>query len=390
MQDILNAINNNEYTLKISNSFIRGKYSLGITSLKLEYLGMCMLQEGGFTEVPGGLEVKFTAKQLSPVLGEKSKHIYDNLRASADEMRQCMAGFTDPDSKRFTYSSLYTSVSYNNGVFTMVFSENIKPMIFDLKNKYCLLKSGVMLSLKNRYSYKLYQYLRSNCYDKKGKAPSKNNTYEFEMNISELKYEIGVFDAANDKAVDILNKSYKPNYTQAESISSENKYANWAQFRICLGRIVREINSCKDSDIDVSYKKIGHSNIVRFTVAVKKAKKDEVVSAVNEVEKTVVTLKASEMLEDYPVSSRGIKSVVKDADYNIDIIKEAVEVLKQSKDVRNPIGFLRTAIKKRFKTYPSGSANIVERKPETWERKRSSEFYRDLEHFACCENVNRA
>ncbi|MCR5165820.1 MAG: replication initiation protein [Oscillospiraceae bacterium] len=379
MEKLFTAIAKGNYKLKISNTITRSKYSAGVLALKLQYIGMCMVQEEMYEDCGNGYVVELNARQIISLFGDKSKHIYEQLRMSAKELKDCEIGYTNPDTKRFDYLPLYNDVSYHKGTFVMVFNKAVTSFLFHLRNKYCLLKSDVMMSLRSPYSYKLYEYLRSNCYRRsfEGADPD-DNKYEILVNISELKYEMGIFDASNDKVVSILKSALHPNFEKAEKTANENKYVNWSHFRVCLAKIVKEINDCEGSDIEISYKKQGHSNYIRFFITLKNQKKQER-DTVAETQKTAVITETAGMLASYPVTPNGLKSIASEAKYDLGVIKDAYDVMCKCKNVQNPVGFMRMAIRRQLKPMERDTGFLANR--QSWGRKYSSAFYKELEQM---------
>lgn len=241
------------------------------------------------------------------------------------------------------------------------------------------------MSFSSAYTYKLYEYLRSNCYNDKFHKRQNNNEYEIIVNISELKFLMGVLNASNNKVVKLLEFSPEPDYEEAEALIKEDtKYSDWDSFRVCLRRAVNEINGCECCDIHVDYKKNGHSNEVKFNVSLKEDKNKKV--DVAETLKTAVLSQLAEIMSSYDITPSELQAVAETSGYDIEKIKKAYAVMCESDNVKYPVKYMIAAIKsnyepscinKKHKNTDSGSNSIS--KNRGYERNYSKEFFESLE-----------
>lgn len=338
--------NKEEYILKKSNYCINSMCQYDIISLQILYLGMCSLQNGEYTNVNGGHEISFKVKELSTLLGNNSNRIYERLKDAALVMTQNFGGYNNPEKQAFEFFPLFKSVSYKDGIFSMVFNDSLDFMLLNIKDKYCKIGFNTAMSFKSPYAYKLYEVLREKCYYPANYQGKKDGIFEYEFNISELKFAIGANNINDIKVTKYLNKQKTPDFEEAEKVLTNPVYSDWHSFNNCLARIVNEINGIESSDILVNYKKNGKSNFVKFTIILKNYSPVE--NNEDETKKTAVITQMAELVSKYKLSTGELEEIAKCAKYDIETIKKAVNVLNQSRNVLYPVKFLISAIKNNY------------------------------------------
>ena len=310
----------------------------------------------------GDIIVKMRAAELKRLLGTNSGSFYDTLDKIAASMMGKSYGFSIPDKNdemggRFSYSAVITHAEYENGIFEVEFNHHLKEHIKDLKENYTLLSLQRSLRFKNLYSFRLYELMRSKCYPKKGENPNKTE-YVIEMDISELKLELGVIDSSSAEVQKVLANQKNPDFDKAISKVKEQMYVEWKDFRDgVIKKACNEINKVS-GDMQIKWEKKGAGRggkvyAIEFTVkytgrtnynteVVDKPKisADKIFEFIDEIR---------EMIE-YPLPTKDLAVIAETANYDINKVRNAYEVLEAVHvDVPNVTGFMIKAIKDEYK-----------------------------------------
>ena len=222
-----------------------------------------------------------------------------------------------------------------------------------------------MMSFKSIWSFRLYELLRSKCYPKYHKWDKEY--FEINYNLSELKFEIGVANAGDDDVRKILDnkqlseEDFDLALKKAEQKSAA-KYKQWSDFKKkVLDPSVSEINELELSDIDVSYDLIkgGYGGEVKSICFKIKLKKQDLCDK-KEIPDTTSIDNAMDELRDYLSSefkSSDIRLFLKQADNNVQAVKDAYDIYTMSSNINNPVGFILDAITDKYKTVKQSDIN---------------------------------
>ena len=351
-----------------SNYFIGNKYKASLNENKITYIAMLKIQNKDYEEQDDGIYVSLTASELREQLKNTSGSFYSSLKSVANEMTGNNMGIADDENERFEFITLINKATYENGILTIRFANDLKSNLINIKKNFTNLPAEVVLKFKNKYSFPLYQLLKSQCYYPASYKGARDNVFAVTIGLSELKLDMGVVNSQIDVVKKILlnGKGTRADYDKAIEASPEKMFDRWADFdRRALKPAVKEIN--EKSDIYVEYKKKvagrgGKTRDVDFTVWLDKDKKDlevdtvsleegEIKSNLSDADKFARTLEIAEILRKYNIelSYLDIVSIAEAGVYNIENIETACKVLKNtSSSVDNEVGFLITAIKKGF------------------------------------------
>ena len=351
-----------------SNYFIGNKYKASLNENKITYIAMLKIQNKDYEEQDDGIYVSLTASELREQLKNTSGSFYSSLKSVANEMTGNNMGIADDENERFEFITLINKATYENGILTIRFANDLKSNLINIKKNFTNLPAEVVLEFKNKYSFPLYQLLKSQCYYPASYKGARDNVFAVTIGLSELKLDMGVVNSQIDVVKKILlnGKGTRADYDKAIEASPEKMFDRWADFdRRALKPAVKEIN--EKSDIYVEYKKKvagrgGKTRDVDFTVWLDKDKKDlevdtvsleegEIKSNLSDADKFARTLEIAEILRKYNIelSYLDIVSIAEAGVYNIENIETACKVLKNtSSSVDNEVGFLITAIKKGF------------------------------------------
>ena len=173
------------------------------------------------------------------------------------------------------------------------------------------------------------------------------------FSVSELKLDLGVINASDDKVQSVLQRSSHPDYDKAVEVSSAKVLQRWSQFKEkAIDPAVKEINDI--SDLEVSYETHGAGRggkIQDITFFVRK--KDGYDYESNSVQK-LQNIDQDEVLEEFMDLSglrlRDAKAVCVAAQYDLHKLRLAWNFAESyGSEIDNLPGFLIDAIKKGYK-----------------------------------------
>ena len=388
---------NSEYTK--SNFLIGSKYKSSLLEMKLTSISLTKMQRMEFQEEAesGDLVCSMRASELRKLLPNGNDgSFYQQLEPVAKMMTSRTVGWSDPERHEFDYVTVITRASYKDGIFTVKFNSDLKKYLKNLHQQYTILQLPTMLSFKSAYSFRLYEVLSAKCYYPKGKE-REDNYFKVSFSLSELKLEMGVVNANLDSVQRVLRGTENPDYDKAVERSPEKQFNRWSDFKTRVLDVARkEINEISDMDVDYE--------------PIKQGRGGRVVGVIFYVQKHKDAQQQKELILDPPGSNqtaddhykdlsdddkmefyfevrslvgsklpvKDIRSISEAADYNIQRVRDAVEVLNQnSTEIKNLSGWLITAIKEGYR--PVKKAASRKRKQANTDYEQRNYDYSELE-----------
>lgn len=369
------AIMQKQDLYKKSNFLISAKYESSLIENKI--IAYSLSKALDFKEDPNSkiLYSEIKASELKSILNGNEGSFYSQLKNIAPILTGRVIGMTNSSERTFEFISIISHAKYENSVLMIGWNPLLKNYLSNLENNFTLLNLDLMMSFKSIWSFRLYELLRSKCYPKYYNWDKEY--FEINYNLSELKFEIGVADAGDDDVRKILDnkqlseEDFDLALKKAEQKSAA-KYKHWNDFKKkVLDPSVSEINELELSDIDVSYDliKSGYGGEVRNICFKIRLKKQNLCDK-KEIPDTASIDNAMDELRDYLSSefkSSDIRLFLKQADNNVQAVKDAYDIYKMSSNVKNPIGFIIDAIAGKYK---------ADKQPDTNNRpkKKSNSF----------------
>lgn len=366
----------NDYISK-SNLMISAKYKATLQTLRINYLNQYKIQKGEYLEDPETKEivVELYPQEIVEMAGlTKGGSFYRNLESVARQMVSTYLGITDPEKEQFEYISIVTKSEYKNGVFTTRFHRDMKQYMMNISTKFTVLPRISMMSWKTTYSYRLYEELKKNAFYPKNYSGNKNGIFIVSYDVYELRLLLGVVNSNLESVRKVLDGTNPPDYKKACEASPEKMYVQWKELkRSVIDAAIKEINNSEHSDIKVEYETLkkarGEVYAIKFTIYLKefhkdmeKDKEEELLSFKLIEEEEVVVKKpltlmelfkiqkeAVDILEFFNVSEEDSLKICEKAEYDIEKIKIAANILKNQKEVKNVVGWLMDAIEKGYK-----------------------------------------
>ncbi len=234
-----------EIHFKKSNSLI---YSLGngtALGYKLFAAGMAniWINENNCvvsTMYRGDIKESFNYSSDSVFASIKAYCNKDSAKESIFDWKICVK---DYEKGKYQVLNAVEDASYNNGKLVVTYNSAITSLIANV-DKYCtMLSLSEFMSLKSKYSMRLYELLKAD-YDYKKTMEKHGHQHDIEYKMVELK--LGVIDCeALPLIKEELEKDY-PDYDVVKDIITENDYDKnkaYYQFnQLILSKAVRELN----------------------------------------------------------------------------------------------------------------------------------------------------
>ncbi|WP_148097605.1 replication initiation protein, partial [Clostridium tagluense] len=196
------------YIVTKSNNLINCNYDLSLQEQKiiLTLASMVQPQDDNFKPY------LFKIKNFMKLLGVDNKAKYTEIPKITKELMQKV--FEIKKGNKIIQLAWLSSAEYEKGtgMVELEFSPKLKPYMLGLKEFYTSYKLDNVLSLKSKYSIRLYEILKSNAYRKC-----------IEIEIEELKNMVG----SKEKAYNIYNNFKNRIITKAQKELAEKTDINF-------------------------------------------------------------------------------------------------------------------------------------------------------------------
>lgn len=319
----------------------------------------------------GYIVVRYSAQEIGEFAGIGGKSMYNKIKLAAWELRKTDITLVDDINEKFFFGNL-CEAEYEDGILTVTYNKRLTPALLNYKYFTLIPRIYVRNLRDNKYSYRLYEILLRHSYRPKNENEIVIGPDKVRIPLPEMRLKIATEDISNypevqalcekedyQKALELLAKEKAKKSTKKDPIS----YPKYNDFcRKVLDGAIEEINQKTDLYVE-KYRgvKNGSSeyNEIEFTVWKNgKGKIGPADKAPNESEpkgprtntdkeeclEKVQDQIMKEMKVTLPVAE--VKTICETADYNLDVIKEKVEVAKTySKPIKDLFRFLVSAIK---------------------------------------------
>lgn len=146
----LTKVNNN--WVYQSNKLIEASHSFSVLEQKLIRMLASMIKKDDINFK----EYKFTAIELSKILGIQQKNIYREIDKITDKLMARVIKRKNDTDKRFKKFHLIKKVEFESGILTMKIDEEVKEFYLELK-QYTKYQLKNILQFKNTYSFRVYE-----------------------------------------------------------------------------------------------------------------------------------------------------------------------------------------------------------------------------------------
>ena len=368
-----------------SNALINGKYRASLMDQKILNIVLSKLEKRQFEDrgESEGLVCTLSAAELKNMLNVEGGSFYTQLKKSAVNLVGYVMGYSDDSLKAFTYLTIVTYASYQDGIFTVIVNGKLREEV-NRKTQFTMLDLPTMLAYKSVYALRLHEVLLSKCYRKKRAGVSKytkkepdKGKYKIEISVSELKLSLGCINSDEKKVKAILSDSANPDYDAAVEAASEKAFKRFAEFKRKVidvavsgineadngttvsyemnkagygGKVYSltfyvELGAYKNKDKDIKYKNIKDKDVIDGKlIECKDVTDSKCNQEISEEDAFEIYYEVKSLIEE-EISLNDIKAICKAADYDMEKIKNAYNIAQGSGNISNLVGFLIKAIK---------------------------------------------
>lgn len=211
-----------------SNTFISAKYKSTLIENQITAIALTRIQQK-IKDGKTSLMAEIYPGELKKILGSDN-NIYRTLRQLGVQMTGRTMLIEDGKGN-FKSFSFINNANYIDGTFTVIFNEELRPLISNLENKFTIYELSILTEFEHNSSYRLYELFKKEMYDTNPKMV--NGEIHLEYNISELKFTIGICDIdnssiKNERARMGNNIDYDILFSKLEKGS--RKYERWNDF----------------------------------------------------------------------------------------------------------------------------------------------------------------
>ena len=301
------------YLVTKSNYFImNSSYDLSLEEQKIILTLASMVQ-------PTDKEFKpyiFKIADFMELLGVENQAKYTQIPKMTKELMKKV--FEIRQGNKITQVAWLSSAEYEKGtgMVELEFSPKLKPYMLQLKEKFTQYQLANVLTMKSKYSPRVYEILKCNEFKKQG---------HIEIEVQELR----------------------------KLLKAENIYPLYNDFkRKIIIQTQKELKKLSDINFDFEEIKTGRkvtalkfyiksNNKVKNEIAVGAVKKED---PQNDIDDTNNIKQVQALFYNHEINQREAKSVLKDSNNNIDLIKKCYDYALR-KNVDNIVAYVKKLVK---------------------------------------------
>ncbi|WP_309245481.1 replication initiation protein [Clostridium estertheticum] len=309
------------YIVTKSNSLINCNYDLSVQEQKI-ILTLASMVQPQDTEFK---EYEFKIKDFIELLGVKDEKKYTEIPRMTKELMKKV--FEIREGKDILQLSWLSSVRYKTGegIVILKFDSNLKPYMLELKELYTSYKLKNILSLKSKYSIRLYEILKSNLFKK-----------QVIIELEEVKNMVG----SKEKTYDTYGNFKSKILTKSQKELAEKTDINFTYQEIKTGRKVTSIKFC------ISTNKTTCKNEIAATLEKINPKLQQNMDDINLIKEII----------NEPIKDIDALKLFEIAKGDINIIKEKYSYSAAVPKIGNMVGWIIDAIKNDYES-PKGKVN---------------------------------
>lgn len=369
-------------SVRVPNQIIEAKRRTSIIEEQIMWLSMAHLDDAYYKKVVSsatGIENKMLVldlkvKEFAELAGRDVDSYYRKIKNAVPgaAKRQMAIKKVENGHATYKYQQFFDNIVYNDGdaSITVTFAVGIQDYIFSMASGFTPLALRVLFKFTKPWSSRLYENLRSHCYEKKyGHNRDKDGKYIIRYSYSDLKLTLGIIDP-EDKAVQNILQERDPDFEEAEHKATDVKYTDWTDFkRHVLEPSLKEINA--GTDIFVRYDTVTagrRTSTVIFSVELIQPDEDilknqgkiseeeanEMAAALMfELKESSINFTFKETLQIVNIADGDIAKIER----NVDLLKKAIE---RDTLIDSYYGWLATAIRKDYAKNGNSGIDLAE------------------------------
>lgn len=354
-----------------SNALVNSKGRASSIAYKLFALGIQQVKE---EEKTGILYAEINGTDLRKIFKKDSGSFYEQIKSAVTPVkdRQSLLDYrvvyVDDSTNTVEAINVVTDCKFENGKLTIRFNNKVNDQIYKLNSNYTVFPLEEYIPLKKVYTLRLYEILKAeyDCQDyiaKKQNAKVEDNPiYVFEINLVDLKLQLGIVDINASEELLKAVKQPNPDYDLIDKLAMDQedykKYASFGQFNRTVLKVPQK-ELLEKTSIAFDYKPItigrgGKTVGIRFFIRknVNKDNEESVLEknkSLSEDDKLEVLFNVKSILgNDY--SAKEAREIAEIANYDVAKVKKAYSLMQNSvAEIKSPLAWLKAAIKGEYK-----------------------------------------
>lgn len=342
-------------TITRSNSLITAKYKSSLLENKLMVLALKRSKKDALNRP----SVEISAEEIRKLAGTTGGSFYSQLKLAAKSMANRTIFVEDAEKKQFKVINLIHVAEYKNGVFAIRFTPEANEYLDDLRDNFTTMKLTTLFVFSSNYAYRLYEILKMHEY----KIGKDNAPITISYSLAELKLEMNCVNT-EEKAIQRELQKDAPDYERiVNDIAKEKHLENYSDFRKnALDVAKKQINELSDLYIDYKPIRSGRGGkVVAIDIFLRRNEKNSSMYAIAEDGSEILTetvpepenmteliVEVLDYITDVKISSKDASTLLKDADYQVETIKQAYDLSRKQPEIKNFMGWMRTCIKEDY------------------------------------------
>lgn len=273
--------------------------------------------------------------------------------------------FEDEESHEFLVQNLVMDAGFKNNTLFISYNPHAVQYIFGLRSRYTELDADVMLSLESNYTWRMYELFQRHIglKDFETNKRGKKEVYPYVMTfgLTRLKLSLGVIDINRKEVYEIVDRTgqlgrtrtdgdyigYYDEDVEALDTSSNARFSNFRVNVLEHAQTEMEEKTGLYFDFDTTRGYGGKITHITFRVFDKRHDKKEeaeekppvdIDDLIDEIRDIVGTR----------LPTRDIRAIGETAEYDMEKVRKAVQVARETTDIGNLTGFLITAIREGY------------------------------------------
>lgn len=345
---------NEELTIRKSNTLISGKYKTSILENKIMAIALTRI------EIKDGCPVaKLYPGEIRQLLGKKTDtNIYKSLKRTAKLMTGHQIVIED-NKGNFSIFTMVNNADYIDKQFVITFNKNMTPFVHQLKNNFTTYEVATLMKIEKAHSYRLYELLKKEIYRS---DPAINNGVVIkEYGLSELKCTIGLANTDEEGVRRAIadGKSWDDIYY---NVVKDKSFEVWYEFRRQVLDVAQK-ELAEKSDIVFEYEPLKYGSgakvrRIRFYIAKNEPSKtkpemDRMVDLIHTMNEEQI---ASDTDNDGVYSYIGHNKLTRDdiiefmrvAEEDEEKVENAIRLADKQDYIKNYVGWIISCIKGKY------------------------------------------
>ncbi|MCR4653849.1 MAG: replication initiation protein [Eubacterium sp.] len=351
------------------NNLISSKSKMTLRGRKIFDAAIMYAKEGVDEYGSDYIKAELFGNELMDFLGVNTRSVYGEIKklcnvdarpagSDSPSLLDWSVIIKDDKKKAFDIIKVIVRARFEDGKLEIYFNTALKSKLIGLKKNFTMLDRNIICNFSSNYSYQLYQIFKQTI-DKQKAITKKEGPFDIEFDLVDLKIQLGVVDANVNPILKkaVMDESVKSieaidEIQDKELVRKLKEIRNFRRYSI--EKATSEINEISDIVCDYHIIRNGQGGACKGVIFTVKYK-DKVVETKEDVNNNIIEVdpvdfidEMNKLMKDEDLSFRDLRSIADAANYDMDKVKKAYEVLCAASEVTNVTAFMIKAIKDNY------------------------------------------